>query len=192
MSMEEVEELNPHFKWPWRKQKRRVKSLAKKLIPNVTYAMGCRGHPGLVVKKDYHPDDHRTWVLMGADVEIKSLVDGVEESCSVYHCVPHIITKEEAERRAEFTKTHHSLDVSVEFGGYTPEEMREYWDNWIKEGMTWYVLWDQDGQVVRSSSVMTIESARAEIERMDQVFPGCNPRKVDMRTYPAAPKLLGL
>lgn len=188
----EVEELNPHFRWDGRKQKRRVKSLAKKLIPNVTYAMGCRGHPGLVVKKDYEPD----WPvghLMGADVEIKSLIDGIEESCSIYHCVPTLITREYAERRAEYAKTHHCLDVSVEFDGWDAEEIRrDYWDNWIKEGITWYVLWDKDGQVVRSTSAMTLDSARSEIERMDKVFPGCNPRKVDMRTYPGAPTLLGL
>lgn len=186
-------ELNPHFNHNWRKRKRRVKSLAKKLIPNVTYVMGCRGHPGLVVEKTYHPDSHKAWELFGSDVEIKSLIDGNVESCSIYHCVPEVITREYAERRAEYAKTHHCLDVSVEFDGWDAEEIRrDYWDDWIADGRTWYVLWDQDGHVVRSSGVMTIESAEQEIDRMNTVFPGCNSRMVDFRTYPAAPTLLGL
>ena len=115
MSMEEIEALNPHFLWSRRKTKRRVKSLAKKLIPNVTYAMGCRGHPGLVVQKDAFFDSD----IHGAGVEIKSLVDGIEESCSIFHCCPQPIDKEYALELAQYMKTHHWMDVSIKYKNYT-------------------------------------------------------------------------
>jgi len=66
MSIEEIEELNPHFRWCKRKMKSRVKHLAKKLALN-SFAIGCRGHAGIVVEKTiYHSD------ITGSDVEIAS------------------------------------------------------------------------------------------------------------------------
>ena len=82
MSIEEVEALNPHFRWCKRKVKRLVRWRANQLAIG-SMAWGCRGHPGIVVKKYYHPSDP-----YGADVEIKSLVDGIVEGCSIFHCAP--------------------------------------------------------------------------------------------------------
>lgn len=182
---------NPHFKWNRRKQKRRIKSLAKKLIPNKTYVLGCRGHPGLLVKKEYF-GDWKLGDLMGSDVEIKSLVDGCEESCSIYHCVPTIITKAEAEELAEAFRTMHSFDVAISIHGANPTEYRELWDSWVAEGRQYYVLTDMDGSVVRSPNVMTKDEARDEVLRLMRIDPAFNPRIVDFRTYPAAPTLIGI
>lgn len=88
MSIEEVEALNPHFKWDKRKQKRSVMSRAKKLA-NGTYALGCRGHPGIIQNKVIRPQD-----IHGSDLDVVSLLDGVEGSCSIYHCSPDPISKE--------------------------------------------------------------------------------------------------
>ena len=182
-----IEDLNPHFRWDRRKQKRRIKSLAKKLIPNVTHVMGCRGHPGLVVAKNYHDSD-----LFGADVDIKSLVDGVEESCSIYHCVPEIITAEEARYRAELMENNHSFDCGIILGWHDVETVRELWDLWVSENRMYYVLSDQYGSTVRSSAVMTKEDADKEISRLLRINLETNARMVDFRTYPKAPLLLGL
>ncbi len=81
-TMEEIERLNPQFKWSRRKTKRYIKKLYKRLRLN-SYAMGCRGHPGILVKKSYH-EQH----MHGADCEIRSLIDDVVESCSIFHCGP--------------------------------------------------------------------------------------------------------
>ena len=88
MSIEEVEALNPHFKWDRRKQKRRVMSQAKKLA-NGTYAIGCRGHPGIIQNKIIRPQD-----IHGSDLDVVSLLDGVGGSCSIYHCCPEPISRE--------------------------------------------------------------------------------------------------
>lgn len=85
---EEIEALNPHFKWDRRKQKRRVMSQAKKLA-NGTYAIGCRGHPGIIQNKIIRPAD-----IHGSDLEVVSLLDGCEGSCSIYHCCPTPISKD--------------------------------------------------------------------------------------------------
>ena len=65
-----------------RKIKRRVRNLYKKLATN-SFAIGCRGHPGVVVDKCFSYQD-----IHGAEVGIVSLMDGVESSCSVFHCSP--------------------------------------------------------------------------------------------------------
>ena len=90
MSIDEVEELNPHFRWNRRKQKSRVKHRAKKLGLN-SFAIGCRGHAGIVTTKTLYRGD---WT--GSDVDIASLIDGVEGSCSIYHCAPTPISREYA------------------------------------------------------------------------------------------------
>lgn len=92
---EQVERLNPHMKWCKRKVKREVKKRFKALIPNVTLAWGCRGHPAIVVEKYYSDQD-----VYGGGVELKSVIDDVVESCSLFHCNPQPITDPEALRRA--------------------------------------------------------------------------------------------
>lgn len=195
-AISEVEHLNPHFRWNWRKIKRIIKWRAAQLTPGISYALGCSGHPGLVISRRYWPN----WGvgdLMGADIEIKSLVDGHEESCSIFHCAPEAISRAEAMQRAEYMRTHHSFDVSIRYGGFSPEEIkRDYWDYWINKGSIYYVLSDHDGQTSRSGAVMNKEDAEQEVARLSMgwaVENGItNPRIVDFRTYPAPPTLLEL
>lgn len=85
-SMEEVERLNPHFRWNKRKQKSRVLHLSKKLALN-SFAIGCRGHAGVVTMKNLSRSDY-----LGSDVDITSLLDGCAGSCSIFHCCPVPIT----------------------------------------------------------------------------------------------------
>jgi hypothetical protein len=191
-TMEEVERLNPQFKWNRRKTRRIIKWRAEQLWVG-SYAMGCRGHPGIVVTRCYDP----RWSvgdLYGADVEIESLVDGNVESCSIFHCAPLSISKEYALERAEYHKTYHALDEAIKYSGFPPEEIkRDYWEYWISKGCLYYVLSDMDGNTIRSQSVMTLEDAQKEIDRLTAdwaVKNGIsNPRMVDFRTYPAPPTL---
>lgn len=191
-AMAEMERLNPQFRWNWRKVKSVIKWRAARLIPNITYAMGCRGHPGLVVKRCYDPN----WplaALYGADVEIKSLVDGVVESCSIFNCAPQAISRDYAEREAELIRTTHDFDIAA-LHGHTIEDIREWRDEWVSSGVLWYVLSDQDGYTVRSSAAMTRENAEKEVERLSGewfVNGGIsNPRIVEMLSYPAPPKIV--
>lgn len=74
------------------------------------YAFGCRGHPGIVTEVNwarYSPYD--------SDCSITSLIDGVEESCSIYHCGPEPISKEVAEGYAEYAKRHGRTMASLKF-----------------------------------------------------------------------------
>ena len=69
-----------------RKSKRRVIRLYKKLATN-SFAIGCRGHPGIVQNKRFtYLDVH------GADLDVVSLLDGSAGSCSVFNCSPDPIT----------------------------------------------------------------------------------------------------
>ena len=186
-TMEEVERLNPHFQWNWRKIKKIIKWRGKQLTPNISYALGCRGHPGLVVERCYNPRWSRQ-NLYGADVAIKSLVDGVEESCSLWHCSPEAISKQEAEKRAEEIRTTHDFDLSVQYG-YPVEEVKRWCQDWIGRGVLYYVLHDQEGYVVRSTQAFTKVEAEKEVASLQSdwiVKRGeiTNPRIVDMLTYP--------
>lgn len=190
--MAEIEELNPHFRWGPRKSKRRIKRLAKKLVPNKTHAYGCRGHPGLVVAKNYGPG----WALgdlFGADVEIRSLVDGGIESCSIFHCAPTVVDREYAIEVAEYTKTHHAADVWIKYNGSSIKDVAALLYQWVSEGRVYYVLSDFEGNTARPSRVLTKADAEDEVERLTTHFKHVtNVRIVDFLTYPAAPTLVSI
>lgn len=73
-----------------RSSKKRMNVKAKKLALN-SFAIGCRGHVGIIIEKSVTPRDPH-----GASVTILSLIDGVEESCSMLHCSPSPVTGEYA------------------------------------------------------------------------------------------------
>lgn len=85
-----------------RKSKKRVNSQAKKLAM-FSFVEGCRGHPGILVEKRVCRRDP-----YGSDVSIKSLLDGIEESCSILHCAPDPLTGEYA--RWATDPINHQLD----------------------------------------------------------------------------------
>lgn len=63
-----------------RQEKRKIGRRTKRLAMN-SFAMNCRGHPGVITEKYYN------------DVSITSLIDGVESSCSIYHCNPDPLSR---------------------------------------------------------------------------------------------------
>lgn len=176
-----------------RKQKRIIKSRARQLIPNVTYALGCRGHPGLVVERSFDP----RWCvgdLYSADVGIKSLIDGNVESCSIYHCAPEPLFPEYAKEWGAFGREHHQFDTMIRYGGFRPEEIIEWRNSCLEEGRTFYVLSDMDGETLRDGVFYTEERARGEFARLDDpwfVDRGItNVRIVDGMCYPRPPELI--
>lgn len=78
-----------------RKDKRYLNQM-RKIAAWGRYGIGCRGHPGIVIETDYG-----SGICWGEDFTLKSLVDGVEESCSLYHCGLDKLTKQQAEILAE-------------------------------------------------------------------------------------------
>ena len=188
-TQQEIKRLDPKFTWNWRKVKSVIKKKAQRLIPNVTYVIGCRGHPGIVIERNYWYNwSHQS--LCGADVAIKSLVDGIEESCSIWHCSPMVISKEEAEIRVHQIKTMNAFDIAL-IHGYSMEKTLIWYNSWINEGLLYYVLHDQNGYEVRSNRVYTKEEAEEEVKRGNRMIDQgkwkdvSNLRIVDMLTYPA-------
>ena len=83
----------------WWRDKRKVKRRSnrrRKRLRVGSYSIDCRGHPGIIIRKGICDADR-----FGDDVDIESLVDGTVGSCSIMHCVPETITKQQAEAMAE-------------------------------------------------------------------------------------------
>lgn len=110
-----------------RERARWKKSYNKRLLRNRkglsvgSYALGCRQHPGIIIYNN------------GWDVTIKSMLDGVEEDCSIYHCAPAPLSKEAAEQYASYYQKHGREMFELWFH----EEGYDRWvDQWrkLKEG----------------------------------------------------------
>ena len=106
---EELVEYQRNRRHSRRQLKRIVKGRLRRL-PIGSYAFGCRGHPTRVVKKHFHPGE-----LFGADCDLESLVDGVVESCSIYHCNPEPIGDAYALEYADYMKRHGKQMAEVKF-----------------------------------------------------------------------------
>ena len=81
-----------------RKKKRRI-NWARKQAAFGNIVCDCRGHPGKVVRCSSGYGYGKGYVDMyDDDCDIKSLFDGTESSCSLFHCVPHKVGPAEIER----------------------------------------------------------------------------------------------
>lgn len=174
-----------------RRQSKRIIKARSKSLRVGKYARGCRGHPGIVIERNYDPNYTYTPIdLFGVDVIIKSLVDGIEESCSIKHCNPEPMDENSAKEEAEYIKTHHSYDCAVR-QGFPIDEIKSWHEGWMKNGVCYYVLSEQNGYTVRSIPAYTKEEAKTEVMRLSSqwfVDRGIsNPHIVDMLTYPAPP-----
>lgn len=107
-----------------------------------TYAMGCRQHPGVVVETEIYPSD-----IWGSSIGIKSLVDGVVESCSLMHCSPDPIPKELAEKYAAYFKKHGQKMFSFVYNS-------KGYDQWVDD---WHEGKGEPGQSLREYLHMTEE-----------------------------------
>lgn len=82
-----------------RKLKNKHNALAKTLRYG-TYCIGCDSAPALIIATYITPDD-----IHGSNIDIKSLIDGSYGCCSLLHCVPESISKDEAHARANHIKS---------------------------------------------------------------------------------------
>ena len=73
-----------------RKTKRAVNQLRKKAGYG-KYVLDCRGHPSQVIEVEFYSSD-----LYGNGIIVKSLLDGVEGSCSLLYCRPDPLTEIQA------------------------------------------------------------------------------------------------
>ena len=102
-----------------RKDRRRI-NWSRKHCHWGAYVEGCRGHPGVVIETYFSDQD---W--WGDSVTVKSLIDDVEESCSLMHCGVWPMSKAQAEERAAYWKKHGSTAYRFK---YFPEA----YDTWIE------------------------------------------------------------
>ena len=107
--MEEVERLNPQLKWDRRKVKRVVNKRVRALN-EAGYAWGCRGHPGEVTELNWYPN-----YPYSSDCTIKSLIDGVEESCSMFHCNPQPCKLTDVQPFVDFAKEAGLTRANIKF-----------------------------------------------------------------------------
>ncbi len=92
------------------------------------YALGCRGHPGIIVETHVYPGD-----IWGSSIVIKSLIDGVEESCSLMNCVPERISHDEAMRQCDPLQRHiDNIRSTIEW--YTGQSDMTNWELYRDRG----------------------------------------------------------
>lgn len=102
----ELQDL-PFSAWPARKFKRYMNNF-KKRAGYGKYVIDCRYHPCIVTATEFYKSD--PW---GNGIFVKSLVNDTPFGCSLLHCGIKTISKEEAEERASYIKTH-SFDAYME------------------------------------------------------------------------------
>lgn len=96
MSQNEVERLNPQFKWNWRRVKKRNRKRIEALVRH-GYFEDCNYMPCKVTKLNYYGKRY------DGDVDGESLIPGRHGChCSILHCAPVALTEEEAKERAAF------------------------------------------------------------------------------------------
>lgn len=78
-----------------RKLKRYINHLAAKLKPGAIFE-SCSYEPSVVTKRSFRPSD-----IYGSDVEGVSIVTGAGCSCSLFHCGPWPLSKENARARVK-------------------------------------------------------------------------------------------
>lgn len=117
----------------WRKRKKELRKLSER-IQRLGYFEDCNYHPCRVTRLlPYITSNPST--RFSADVDGVSLVDDGPTSCSLYHCGPLPLTKEQAEERAEFCRTHTWLEYleTYVYDGPLSEEQRQETVKFIQE-----------------------------------------------------------
>lgn len=88
------------------------------------YCFGCRGHPGIVTQVDW--DLSNPW---GSDFSVTSLIDGIEENCSVYHCGFAPTSKEVAEAYAAYSIRHGDKMATIKFFPHAYKNWEDQWND---------------------------------------------------------------
>lgn len=126
-----------------RRKDKRVSNFLHRTCAFGKYATGCRGHPGIVVSTCYTPGD-----IWGSSLEIRSLIDGEVEACSLRHCGVWPMKKEVALEQAAYWRKHGKAAWLVK---YEYEYVEELIDTWHK------IPEDADPQKVWGAGMSIIE-----------------------------------
>ena len=105
-----------------RKDKRYLNHMLKKLHVGM-YVEDCRYHPCIVTEQN-------RW---DADFSCKSLLNDRPNSCSIYHCGPVPLTREQAFERRDFICEHGWEAYLIKYIGFTEETIIE----WRKMDAIW-------------------------------------------------------
>jgi len=101
MTIEEVERLNPQFKWNWRKTKKMIRNLSAEL-KRKGYFEDCYSRPCKITKLNPYYGDWPRHCIYDADVEGECLVEPGGSSCGLFSCGPLPLTESEAKEREKF------------------------------------------------------------------------------------------
>ena len=112
-------------------KKRRIKRYLNHLNSKLKfgdYFENCFYHPSRVTNRTIYSSD-----MFGNDIEGVSLVDSSGCSCSMWHCGPTPMTKEMAEKQAEYLKIEgnkYSDEAfkSLTFGENEPKYIMKLWN----------------------------------------------------------------
>lgn len=86
-----------------------------------TYVEDCRYHPCIIVRRNFPLDD-----FSDSEFSALSLVNGVTNNCSVYHCGPVPLSKADAEERAHFMKERGMEAYLRRYVGFTEENIEKW------------------------------------------------------------------
>lgn len=103
-----------------RKDKRYMNHLIGKLKVG-TYVEDCRYHPCLITERTVRKRD-----IEFSDFQCVSLVNGKPNGCSMYHCGPVPLSREEAYARAEFMQQYGMEEYLRRYQGYTDEDIAHH------------------------------------------------------------------
>jgi len=126
--IEEIEELNPHWKWDWRKKKKLVRNRSD-AIERLGYFENCSYMPAKVTKV-YPYRTSNPSSMYGSSVEGTDLVRNCGCSCSMFHCAPIPLSEKEALERVSYFEENGMVEYMVKYLCDTPEqktEMRNYY-----------------------------------------------------------------
>lgn len=116
-----------------RRMKRYINHLASKL-KHGQYFEDCRYHPCVVTQRIIRKDD-----ICGSDLTGISLVDKSGCACSMFHCGPWPISREVAEKQANYLKVIGHSYADEEYVKLSPVTEEQVYLNKLYDRIRWHV-----------------------------------------------------
>lgn len=107
-----------------RKRKKIIRKRLRELL-TTGYFINCNYHPVELTSYGFSHHD-----IFGSDVDGVALTNGGGCSCSMWHCNPEPITKEQALEMAEVWKNGGDRALAIKYGGYTEEQYTQFENEW--------------------------------------------------------------
>lgn len=116
-----------------RKTKRRVNKIRKAYHVG-SYVVSCNGHPSIVTEKDDFSFYNQRWALFEGSYKTKSLIDGREDSCSIFHCPLIEVSKTWAMELVNDMKNLSEYELNSKYQGKKYADKVKHWretDEWV-------------------------------------------------------------